>query len=259
MVSADSVRVERDGRIAVVTIARPSQRNAIDPETSVAMNAAFEAIEADDGVWVSVLTGEGEVFCAGADLKAIAAGRQLEITEAEPWGFGGLVKPGRRKPVIAAVNGHALAGGLELVLACDLAIAAIGARFGLPEVTRGIIAGAGGLWRLPQQLPQRRAMEMILTGAPIEAAEAEALGLVNRVTARERVLPVALELAGRIAANAPVAVRESRAIAAAAPGLDDAGGWDRAGRAWSAVLASEDAREGPRAFAERRQPHWTGR
>jgi enoyl-CoA hydratase/carnithine racemase len=255
----ETVRLTVDGRVATVTIDRPAQRNAIDPETSRALNAAFVAIEQDPEIWISVITGAGDVFCAGADLKAIAAGRVDELTGAEPWGFGGLVRPGRTKPVVAAVNGHALAGGLELVLACDLVVAAETAQFGLPEVMRGIIAGAGGLWRLPQQIPPRRAMELILTGDRIDAAEAERLGLVNRVVAREQVLPQSVALAVRISENAPIAVRESRAIAAVAPTLDDADGWRLAGEAWARVLQTDDAREGPRAFAERRAPRWSGR
>jgi enoyl-CoA hydratase/carnithine racemase len=255
----DPVRLERNGRVAVVTIDRPEQRNAIDPGTSRALNAAFTQVEADDGIWVAVLTGSGEVFCAGADLKAIAAGRRNEIVDAEPWGFGGLVRADRRKPTIAAVNGHALAGGLELVLASDLAVAAEGAQFGLPEVTRGIIAGAGGAWRLPQQIPARRAMELLLTGQRIDAAEALRLGLINRVVPAPDVLPAALALARQIAENAPIAVRESRAIAAAAPAMTDAEGWRRVADAWRRLAESEDAREGPRAFAERRAPRWAGR
>ena len=258
-VASETVRVGVDGRIAVVTIDRPAARNAIDPETSRGLNEAFVAIEQDPEIWASVLTGAGDVFCAGADLKALAAGRQREITAAQPWGFGGLVRPGRVKPVIAAVNGHALAGGLELVLACDLAVAAEEAQFGLPEVSRGIIAGAGGVWRLPQQIPYRRAMELILTGERIGAAEALRLGLLNDVVARTDVLRRARELATRICENAPIAVRESRAIAAAAPGLRDADGWRLTEAAWETVLASEDAKEGPRAFAERRPPRWSGR
>jgi enoyl-CoA hydratase/carnithine racemase len=255
----DTVRLERDGHVAVVTIDRPEQRNAIDPETSRALNAAFTAVERDDEAWVAVLTGSGDVFCAGADLKAIAAGRRSEIVDAEPYGFGGLVWAGRSKPVIAAVNGHALAGGLELVLASDLAVAAEGAQFGLPEVTRGIIAGAGGAWRLPQQIPARRAMELLLTGERIDAAEAHRLGLVNRVVPAADVLSAALALARRIAENAPIAVRESRAIAANAAAMADDEGWRRVADAWTRLGESEDAREGPRAFAERRAPRWTGR
>jgi enoyl-CoA hydratase/carnithine racemase len=258
-VAGETVQVGVDGHIAIVTIDRPAARNAIDPETSRGLNDAFVAIEDDPEIWGSVITGAGDVFCAGADLKALAAGRGLEITGAEPWGFGGLVRSGRVKPVVAAVNGHALAGGLELVLACDLAVAAEPALFGLPEVSRGIIAGAGGVWRLAQQIPYRRAMELILTGDRIDAGEALRLGLVNDVVARTDVLGRARDLATRICENAPVAVRESRAIAAAAPGLHDADGWRLAEAAWERVLATEDANEGPRAFAERRPPRWSGR
>jgi enoyl-CoA hydratase/carnithine racemase len=254
-----AVRLDVDGRVALVTIDRPEARNAIDPETSQALNDAFLRVEQDDDVWASVITGTGEVFCAGADLKALAAGREKEITAAEPWGFGGLVRPGRAKPVIGAANGHALAGGLELLLSCDLVVAAEGAQFGLPEVTRGIIAGAGGVWRLAQQIPYRRAMELILTGGRIDAAEALRLGLVNRVAARDEVLATARGLAELICENAPLAVQESRRIAAAAPGLADEDGWKLADDAWSRIWASEDAREGPRAFAERRAPRWSAR
>jgi enoyl-CoA hydratase/carnithine racemase len=254
-----AVRVDVDGRVAVVTIDRPEARNAIDPETSQALNDAFLRAERDDEVWVSVLTGAGDVFCAGADLKALAAGREREITGARPWGFGGLVRPGRAKPVIGAANGHALAGGLELLLSCDIVVAAEDAQFGLPEVSRGIIAGAGGVWRLGQQMPYRRAMELILTGDRFDAAEALRLGLVNRVVARTEVLATARALADRICENAPLAVRESRRIAAAAPGLADEEGWRMADDAWSRIWLSEDASEGPRAFAERRAPRWSGR
>jgi enoyl-CoA hydratase/carnithine racemase len=254
-----AVRVEIDGRVAVVTIDRPEARNAIDPETSQALNDAFVRVESDDDVWVSVITGAGDVFCAGADLKAMAAGREQEMSDAKPYGFGGLVRPGRVKPVIGAANGHALAGGLELLLSCDLVVAAEGAQFGLPEVARGIIAGAGGVWRLAQQIPHRRAMELVLTADRLDAAEALQYGLVNRVVPRDEVLPTALALAGRICENAPLAVRESRQIAAAAPGLADEDGWRMVDDAWSRIWESEDAREGPRAFAEKRAPQWKGR
>ena len=254
-----AVRVEINGHVAVVTIDRPQARNAIDPETSQELNDAFVRLEADDDVWVSVITGAGDVFCAGADLKAMAAGREQEMADARPYGFGGLVRPGRDKPVIGAANGHALAGGLELLLACDLVVAAEGAQFGLPEVSRGIIAGAGGVWRLAQQIPHRRAMELVLTGDRLDAAEALQFGLVNRVVPRAEVLPTALALAARICENAPVAVRESRRITAAAPGLSDAEGWRLVDDAWARIWKTEDAREGPRAFAEKRPPEWKGR
>jgi enoyl-CoA hydratase/carnithine racemase len=254
-----TVRLERDGHVATIVIDRPERRNAVDPETSQAMSAAVSELDADPEVWVILLTGAGDVFCAGADLAAIAAGRLHEITDDVPGGFGGLVRSERRTPVIAAVNGHALAGGFELMLACDLVVAAEDAQFGLPEVARGIIAGAGGLVRLPHLIAPKRALELILTADRISAAEAHALGLVNRVVPRDDVLPEAHALAARITANAPVAVRESRWVADQALRHGEEEGWAANERAWAVVLASEDAAEGPRAFTEKRPPAWTGR
>lgn len=254
-----NVRTERDGNVATLVIDRPQRRNAIDPETSREMNDAVVALEADPDVWVIVLTGAGDVFCAGADLEAVAAGRVREIIGAQPGGFGGLVRSKRRTPVIAAVNGHALAGGFELVLACDLVVAAEDAEFGLPEVARGIMAGAGGLVRLPHLIPAKRAFELILTADRIGACEAQALGLINRVVARPDVLSEARALAARIAGNAPVAVRESRWVAAQSLEYGETHGWKANETAWSVVLASEDAAEGPRAFTEKRPPVWRGR
>lgn len=257
---SEAVVFERRGRVVVLTINRPERRNAVDPEVSGLMNRYVAELEADPELWVGVVTGAGDAaFSAGADLKAIAAGRMAEITEVEPYGFAGLVRGERRKPMIAAVNGVALAGGWEIALACDLIVAAEGARFGLPEVSRGIIAGAGGLQRLPRLIPPLRAMELILTGRAIAAREALQLGVVNEVVEEGAALGRALERAEEIAANAPVAVRESRAVARAAIAGSEAEAWERSERAWEAVLASEDASEGPRAFAERRAPIWKGR
>jgi enoyl-CoA hydratase/carnithine racemase len=252
------VRIRRDGHVATLTIDRPERRNAVDPETSQAMSEAVHALDADRDVRVIVLTGAGDVFCAGADLAAVAAGRTREIIGV-PGGFGGLTRSDRGTPVIAAVNGHALAGGFELMLACDLAVAAEDAQFGLPEVARGIIAGAGGLVRLPLALAPKRALELILTAGRMTASEAHAFGLVNRVVTREQVLPAAYELAERIAANAPVAVRESRRVALEALEHGARAGWEANEAAWEVVLASEDALEGPRAFTEKRPPEWRGR
>ncbi len=253
-----NVRVERHEHVATLTIDRAERRNAIDPDTSEAMSDAVSALDADADVRVIVLTGAGDVFCAGADLKAVAEGRTREIIGV-PGGFGGLTRSDRSTPVIAAVNGHALAGGFELMLACDLAVAAQDALFGLPEVSRGIIAGAGGLVRLPAAMGSKRALEVILTAGRLTAAEAFAAGLVNRVVGRDDVLAAAYELARQIAANAPVAVRESRRVALTALEAGADAGWDANERAWVTVLASEDALEGPRAFTEKRPPEWKGR
>jgi crotonobetainyl-CoA hydratase len=252
------VSVDRDGAVAVVTIRRPEKRNAIDPEVSEALNQAFVSLEADDAIAVSVLTGEGSVFCAGADLDAICDGRVAEIIEAAPGGFGGLVRLERCKPVIAAVNGHALAGGFELVLACDLALAAEEAEFGLPEVTRGIVPSAGGLVRLPRQVPPKVALELVLTGSRLTAARALELGLLNHVVPRDRVLSEAVALASQIARLPPVAVRAARRVVEIAATEGAAAAWRANDDVWPTVLASDEAVEGPRAFADKRDPHWGG-
>lgn len=258
--NASPVLFERRGHVAVFTLNRPDQRNAVDPEVTRLMNERVAEFESDPELWVGVVTGSGDrAFSAGADLKAIAAGLMSEITEVEPYGFAGLVRGEREKPVIAAVNGAALAGGCEIAIACDVILAAPGASFGLPEVSRGIIAGAGGLQRLPRLIPPLRALELILTGRAMTAAEAHEVGLVNEVVADRPVLDRALDLAEAIAANAPIAVRESRGVARVAISAGEREAWERSALGWERVLASEDAAEGPRAFAERRPPAWRGR
>ena len=253
-----SVRYDVDGRVATITLDRPEQRNAVDPELTEELGAAVAAFEADPEVWVAILTGAGPNFCAGADLKALAAGRAAELTT-EQGGFAGWVRYPRTKPVIAAVTGFALAGGTELVLACDLVVAAPDAQFGLPEVTRGIVAAGGGLFRLPRALPPARAAELVLTGERLGAEEAHRLGMVNHLVPVEQVLGKAREIADRICANAPVAVRESLAVVRDAYELSEQEAWDRSAQAMARARASEDAKEGPRAFAEKRAPRWTGR
>jgi enoyl-CoA hydratase/carnithine racemase len=252
------VRYEVEGRVATLTLNRPDQRNAISPELSIAMNEVMDRLESDPEVWIAILTGAGPNFCAGADLKAIAAGRAAELVTSKG-GFGGFVRYPRTKPVIAAVRGFALAGGTELVLACDLVVAARDAAFGLPEVTRGIVAAAGGIFRLPRAIPPARARELIMTGDRFTAEEAHRLGMINRVVDAELVLPTARELADRICRNAPLAVRESIAVARAALDIDEDEGWRRSEQASSRIRLTEDAREGPRAFAEKREPRWSGR
>jgi enoyl-CoA hydratase len=255
---SDEVRYDVDGRVATITLNRPEQRNAVNPELALALEAALDRFEADPGVWVAILTGAGAVFSAGADLKAMVAGRGGELGT-ERGGFAGFVRYPRTKPVIAAVRGPALAGGTELVLACDLVVASAASSFGLPEVTRGIVAAAGGLFRLPRVLPRARAIELILTGERLGAEEAHRYGMVNAVVEDDEVLSTARALADRICANAPLAVRESLAIARAAEDLDEEEGWRRSTAAMTRVRASEDAKEGPRAFAEKRPARWTGR
>jgi enoyl-CoA hydratase len=255
---ADEVLYEVDGRVATLTLNRPQQRNAVSPELVTAMSAALSAFEGDPEVWVGVLTGAGSMFSAGADLKAIAAGRARELSTADG-GFAGFVRYPRTKPMIAAVRGFALAGGTELALACDLIVAATDTAFGLPEVTRGIVAAGGGLLRLPRVLPRARALELIMTGDRLPAEEAFRLGMVNAVVDPDDVLPTARGLADRICANAPLAVRESLGVARRAQELTEDEGWRISGEAADRVRQTEDAAEGPRAFAEKREPRWTGR
>lgn len=253
----DEILQTVDGHVATLTLNRPDQRNAINPELTRALAEAMDRVEADPQVWVVILTGAGPHFCAGADLKALGAGRGAELST-ELGGFAGFVRYPRTKPVIAAVRGFALAGGTELVLACDLVVAATDAAFGLPEVTRGIVAAAGGLFRLPRVIPPARALELILTAERMGADEAHRHGMVNHVVASDDVLGRAGELAAAICRNAPLAVRASLAIAREATQLDDEQAWRRSAAALEAVVASDDAREGISAFVEKRPARWTG-
>lgn len=252
------VRYAAEGEVVTITLDRPAQRNAIDAAASRELRDAVGRFEADAAARVAILTATGDrAFCAGMDLKAFAAGEGPAILDG-PGGFAGFTARPRTKPVIAAVNGDALAGGCEIVLACDLVVAAEQARFGLPEVKRGLFAASGGAFRLPRAIPPVRALELLLTGDPIDARTALELGLVNRVVPAAGLLEAARELARRICVNAPLAVRETLAIARAAHGLSDAELWERTGEAWTRIAASADAREGPLAFAEKRPPRWTG-
>lgn len=262
-----SVRVGRSGAVLLVTIDRPEARNALTLAMSRALADAWLELRDDESLRVGVLTGEGEkAFCAGADIREIGAwyrsltpAARQRRGEREP-GLGGLTRnldPG--KPVIAAVNGACLAGGLELALACDLRIAAEHATFGLPEVRHGLIPGAGGTQRLPRAVPQALALEMLLTGEPIDAARALQAGLVSRVVSSERLAGEALELAARIARNAPLAVQAARAAALGGLGLRLDEGLRLEQAYAEPVRASEDVQEGLRAFAEKREPEFRGR
>ncbi len=249
---------EKRGQTAIITIRRPEARNAVNAEVAAGIEAALDRLEAEDDAWVGIITGEGSVFCAGADLKAIASGQAGSIST-QRGGFGGVVTRERTKPLIAAVDGPAFAGGCEIVLACDLVVASTKAAFGLPEVKRSLVAAAGGLVRLPRAIPRNVAMELALTGDPIPAERAYALGLINELVEPGEALEAAIGLAGRICANAPLAVRESRNIVLAAQSSDDATLWKQTNEAFMRVAQTEDFGEGPRAFIEKRAPQWKGR
>lgn len=254
-------------RIGLITLNRPAALNAVNAALSTAVGTALRSAAEDAAVRVVVVTGTGRAFCAGADLKELAAQRPVDAEHHPEWGFGGLVQHWIDKPVIAAVNGLAMGGGTEIALACDLVVASTAATFGLPEVSRGLLAAAGGVVRLQRQLPLKRALELALTGDAIDAHTAQLWGLVNEVVEPDVVLETAFALAGRIAANAPLSVQHTkRMIHRTTGGGSDwdpewAGTdpWEANAEAMRTVLSSSDALEGPRAFAEKRAPRWEGR
>jgi len=253
-----SVQFETRNHLAIITLDRPEARNAINGIMSSGIEAALDQYESDDTLWAAILTGNGPVFCAGADLKEIAAGN-AGATATARGGFGGIVHRERTKPLIAALNGPALAGGFEIALACDLIVASSKSFFALPEVKRSLIAVAGALFRLPRAIGMTQAMEVILTGEPLPAARAYELGLINRLVPLDRVLHEAVALAEEIASNAPLAVQASRALAARAFSADEATLWREGFEAFQRNMQSEDAKEGPRAFIEKRAPSWKAR
>lgn len=259
-----AVLVEQQGHVMVITINRPDARNAVNEAVWSGVGEALAAADQDIDVRVVIITGAGDQsFCAGADLKALSRGESIAPTSPEKagWGFAGIVSHVVSKPLIAAVNGTALGGGTEIALACDLVVAADTATFGLPEVKRGLLAGAGGAFRLRQQLPAKIAMEMLLTGDAISAGRALDLGLVNQVVPRTALMSAALKLAERITVNAPLSVQASKRIALGIRDgtiASDEADWATTVRETPGVMRSSDAREGPRAFAEKRAAIWKG-
>lgn len=251
------VLVETRGQVGILTLNRPEVHNAVTREVTELMATAIDALEADDAIRVLVVTGAGEkTFCAGADLKAL---KTLRPSVRELGGFAAITAREFRKPIIAAVNGTAVGGGMEICLACDLVVAEEHASFGLPEVRRGIIAAAGGLERLPRRVPPAIAMEIILTAERIDAQRALALGLVNRVVPRGTALDAALVLAAAICRGAPLAIEYSKALARTLMSTGEVEALARWAEHREAVMASDDADEGVRAFAEKREPVWTGK
>ncbi|MCT2583529.1 crotonase/enoyl-CoA hydratase family protein [Actinophytocola gossypii] len=244
-----------DGTL-VVTIDRPHARNAVDEEVARGIAAALDRLDADPDLVVGVITGAGGTFCAGMDLKAFVRG---EVPVVPGRGFAGIVERSARKPVIAAVEGYALAGGFEIVLACDLVVAARGATFGLPEVRRGLVAAGGGLLRLPRRVPYHVAMELSLLGSHVDTARMHALGLVNRLVDDGAALAEARDLARAIAANGPLAVAATKRIVVESADWPADEAFARQAVIADPVSTSADAREGALAFAEKRAPVWTGR
>jgi len=260
---APGALTERRGNTLIVTINRPDARNAVNQAVSIGVGDALQQAQDDPEIRAVVITGAGDKsFCAGADLKALSRGENIFHPDHPEWGFAGYVQHVIDKPIIAAVNGTALGGGTELALASDLVVAQSSAQFGLPEVKRGLIAAAGGVFRIVDQLPRKVAMQLLVTGEPITADQAAQWGLINEVVPDGTVLDAALALAERITANAPLAVQASKRVAL---GVDEGAitaevdSWKRSNREMRAVFSSEDAMEGPMAFAQKRPPVWKAR
>jgi enoyl-CoA hydratase len=256
MTDDEAVLSEHRGRVLLITINRPDQRNAVNAAVAQGIAAALDELDADGSLSVGVLTGAGKGFSAGMDLKAFVAG---ESPHAGDRGFAGITRRSSDKPLIAAVEGFAVAGGLEIALSCDLIVAARGTRLGIPEVKRSLVAAAGALLRLPRALPRPVAMELALTGDPVDAQRAYEFGLVNRLTEPGETVQAALELAEAIAVNGPLALAASKRILVESVDWPESEFFARQGEIIEPVMSSEDAREGAIAFAEKREPVWKGR
>jgi crotonobetainyl-CoA hydratase len=255
--------VERSDGVLVITINRPDARNAVNGAVSTAVGDALTDAQNDPRIRAVVVTGAGDKsFCAGADLKAISRGENLYHPAHGEWGFAGYVRHFIDKPTIAAVNGTALGGGTEIALASDLVVACESATFGLPEVKRGLLARAGGVFRIMENLPRKVALELLMTGDPISAGDAAGWGLINDVVPDGTVVDAALALAARITCNAPLSIAASKRVAYGADGdviSSEQPMWARTAREFDALMQSDDSREGPLAFAEKRAPRWRGR
>lgn len=251
-----AVDVEVSEGIALITINRPEARNAVDRDTALAMEAAVKRVNAEPSIRCAVITGAGGNYCAGMDLKAFLRGEVVRLPDT---GFAGVTQAKLEKPFIAAVEGYALAGGFEILLACDIVVASASAKFGLTEVKRGLVANAGGLVRLPRQIPAKLAAEFVLTGDIYDAERLAQAGLVNRVVAEGEALAVAMQIARTIAANGPLAVAVSRKVLTDSREWPESEMFERQFALTAPVFASSDAKEGAAAFAEKRTPVWTGR
>jgi enoyl-CoA hydratase len=254
--SEPAVLTERRDGVLVITLNRPDARNAVNAALAEGVGAALDELDADDELRFGVLTGAGKGFSSGMDLKAFVAGESPYV---EGRGFAGITRRSSRKPLIAAIEGFAVAGGFEVALSCDLIVASKGTRLGIPEVKRSLVAAAGALFRLPRRIPYHLAMELALTGDPIDAERAHQLGLVNRLAEPGGALDAALELAGEIVKNGPLALIASKEIVQGSRDWTEEESWEKQGPIAGPVMGSEDAREGAVAFAEKRDPVWKGR
>ena len=256
MTDDQAVLTERRGRTLIITLNRPDARNAVNAALAAGVAAALDELDSDDELSIGILTGAGKGFCAGMDLKAFVAGESPYV---DGRGFAGIAQKASDKPIIAAIEGFAVAGGLEVALGCDLVVAAKGAKLGIPEAKRSLVAAGGALLRLPRRIPYHVAMELALTGDPISAERGAELGLVNRLAEPGGALDAAVELGEAIAKNGPLALIASKRILIEEPGWSEDEKWQKQGEISGPVFGSEDAREGATAFSEKRDPVWKGR